>query len=129
MNKIDIEIKEMVNQIKDTESSGDVVGAIELAKKLIALKKRQLAENIITHNLKTLPKYFKAAISGAKTFEVRKDDRDFQVGDILQLQKYDNGQYLKDIFKTKITYVLGRNDDEKQFVKTGYVILGMEPYK
>jgi hypothetical protein len=42
-----------------------------------------------THELKILPKYFVAVISGAKTFEIReKRDRDFQVGDILWLRQY-----------------------------------------
>lgn len=77
------------------------------------------------HKLKTLPKYFKAVRSGSKTFEVRKDDRDYQVNDTLILQKYDKGCYLIEECKVLITYVLGRNEDEKQFVKEGYVILGI----
>lgn len=80
----------------------------------------------MVHELKTLPKYFKAVKLGHKTFEVRKDDRDFQVGDILLLKKWDDGQYLVDELKVKITYVLGRNEDEKQFVPDGYVILGIK---
>jgi len=81
---------------------------------------------LMEHELKTLPKYFKAVLSGQKTFEVRKDDRDYQVGDTLILQKYDNGQYLVDELEVKITYILGRNEDEKQFVADGYVILGIK---
>ena len=86
----------------------------------------KIEEEEIIHRLKTLPRYFKAVVKGEKTFEVRKDDRDFQTGDTLLLQKFDNGQYLKDIYKCKITYILGRNDDEKIFVKKGYVILGIK---
>ena len=82
-------------------------------------------EEIITHELKTLLKYFKAVINGNKTFEVRKDDRDYQVGDELLLRKYDNGQYLVDNYRCRITYILGRNEDEKIFVSDGYVILGI----
>ena len=41
------------------------------------------------HDLKTWPEYFKEVQAGTKTFEVRKDDRNFQVGDILELQEYD----------------------------------------
>ena len=35
----------------------------------------------MVHELKCWPEYFEAVISGAKTFEVRKNDRDFAVRD------------------------------------------------
>ena len=38
------------------------------------------------HVLKTWTTYFNAVVSGGKNFEVRKDDRGFQKGDILCLQ-------------------------------------------
>jgi hypothetical protein len=37
------------------------------------------------HHLKTVDVYFTYIAKGDKTFEVRKNDRDFQVGDILHL--------------------------------------------
>jgi hypothetical protein len=37
------------------------------------------------HRLKTLAPYFGEVTSGAKPFEVRRDDRGFQLGDILHL--------------------------------------------
>ena len=43
----------------------------------------------MTHALKTWPVYFKAVKEGSKTFEVRKDDRKFHVGDKVLLQEYD----------------------------------------
>ncbi len=46
------------------------------------------------HHLKTIGHYFDAVKSGAKTFEVRKNDRAFQTGDILELVRLDeNGCY------------------------------------
>ena len=33
------------------------------------------------HQLKIEPDYFKKIVEGVKTFEVRKNDRDFHVGD------------------------------------------------
>lgn len=41
------------------------------------------------HKLKTWPASFKAVWDKDKTYELRKNDRDFQVGDILLLQEYD----------------------------------------
>jgi ASC-1-like (ASCH) protein len=79
----------------------------------------------MVHELKTLPKYFKAVREGRKTFEVRKDDRGFQVGDTLVLGKW-NGQYFTDRCSVKVTYILGRNPDEKMYVPNGYVILGIK---
>ena len=41
------------------------------------------------HELKTLPVYFDAVERGEKTFEVRKDDRGFQKGDVLRQYRFD----------------------------------------
>lgn len=40
------------------------------------------------HNLKTHPEPFCAVLKGEKLFEVRKDDRNFRVGDILDLMEW-----------------------------------------
>lgn len=71
------------------------------------------------HELKTLPKFFKAQVTGNKQFEVRKNDRDFQVGDILILKEWDNG-YTGAEVNVIVTYML------KDFIglKDGYVVLG-----
>ena len=48
-----------------------------------------------THELKLDIKYFDDVKSGKKKFEIRKNDRDFVVGDILDLKAWDSslGQY------------------------------------
>lgn len=40
------------------------------------------------HHLKTWPQFFEAISSGAKTFELRRNDRPFAVGDTLVLQEW-----------------------------------------
>lgn len=42
-----------------------------------------------THALKTWPSFFEAVLNGRKTFECRKNDRDFAPGDTLVLKEYD----------------------------------------
>jgi len=61
------------------------------------------------HDLKILPEFFYDIASGKKTFEVRKNDRNYQVGDILVLHKfypetnfYDTNTYVKCI----VTYMV-----------------------
>ena len=41
------------------------------------------------HALKTIQPYYNDVWRGDKTFEVRYDDRGFQVGDLLKLEEYD----------------------------------------
>lgn len=41
-----------------------------------------------SHQLKIHPEYFKEVLLGHKTFEIRLNDRNFQVGDTLILQEY-----------------------------------------
>lgn len=42
----------------------------------------------MVHHLKTLADYFALVLRGEKTFELRKDDRDFAVGDCLRLDEF-----------------------------------------
>jgi hypothetical protein len=41
------------------------------------------------HTLKTWPVYYRALADGSKTFEVRRNDRDFAIGDVLELREWD----------------------------------------
>lgn len=41
------------------------------------------------HGLKTWPEFYEKVEDGSKTFELRKNDRGFKVGDTLVLQEWD----------------------------------------
>jgi Domain of unknown function (DUF3850) len=41
------------------------------------------------HRLKTWPEYYEKILTGEKTFEYRVNDRNFAVGDTLELEEYD----------------------------------------
>lgn len=72
------------------------------------------------HKLKIQQKYFEPVIQGKKRFEIRKNDRNFKVGDIVVLEEIDeNNAYTGDSFKTKITFIT----DYQQ--KNGYVVFGI----
>lgn len=73
------------------------------------------------HELKINTKYAIAVARGEKTFEIRKNDRNFKEDDILFLREYENGEYLDIAIVAEVTYVL--NDFEG--LKEGYVVLGI----
>lgn len=77
-----------------------------------------------THYLKTWPEYFQHVESGNKTFEVRKNDRYFEVGDILVLEEWrpDSKEYTGKLVDRKVTYVYFGGP-----VAPGFVVMGMKP--
>ena len=76
------------------------------------------------HKLKTWSEFFELVISGKKTFEIRTNDRNFKVGDRLDLMEYDHikGEYTGAHCHRYITHILGNNP----FINLGdKVILSM----
>ena len=74
------------------------------------------------HELKIKSEFFRDVKSEKKTFEVRKDDRGFCVGDLLALNEIDQeGQYTGDSMLVAITYILR----DPEYCKAGFVILGI----
>lgn len=77
-----------------------------------------------SHILKTWPEYMDSIVSGEKMFELRKNDRDFQVGDVLILVEYDPGSklFLKREVQKRITYIL---EGPAFGLKEGYCIMSL----
>lgn len=75
------------------------------------------------HELKIMPLYYRAVLERRKTFEVRKKDRPFSVGDGICLREYDelNGGYTGRVWYGDITYIL----DNPYYCKEGYVIMSI----
>lgn len=73
------------------------------------------------HELKIKPAYFNVVHNGDKSFEVRKKDRNYKVGDYLALNEYDDG-YTGRTALVKVKYILDNNN----FCKSGFVIMGIE---
>ena len=82
------------------------------------------------HALKTWPDYFDAVYEGRKPFEVRRADRDFRVGEVLLLQRWEPeiGDYTRDgsghpaTVAKRVTYLLPGG----QFgIEPGFVVMGI----
>lgn len=73
-----------------------------------------------THELKTVQPYFERCWLQSKTFEVRKNDRDFQNGDTVYLKEYDpeTDTYSGREIRCKIIYVL----HDFHALEKGYVV-------
>jgi len=81
------------------------------------------------HELKVWPEYFDAIEAGEKLFEIRKNDRDYRVGDTLWLREYEPGpdEYTGYEMRRRVTYMLN-GDDPKAFafgLRTGFVAMSL----
>lgn len=75
----------------------------------------------MSHDLKCWPEYFQALVDGRKTFEVRRNDRNFAVGDWLYLREWDlkTQEYTGRSIRLKVAYITEWEQ------KTGYVVMGL----
>lgn len=88
------------------------------------------------HELKTWPEYYQAIKRGEKTFEIRKHDRTFEVGNKLLLREYKltginkvtqqiEGEYTGDEMEVTITYILKHYPMHNNFgLEEGHCIMG-----
>jgi putative uncharacterized protein ORFD in retron EC67 len=90
-------------------------------------KYKILGVDMKTHDLKIEKKYFNDVMTEKKKFEVRKDDRGYQVNDVLSLNEYDKDKqiYTGRHISAKVLYIL----DDNTFLKEGYIILSISIIK
>ena len=61
---------------------------------------------VIRHEVKILPEFFRSIIEGDKTFEIRYDgDRGYQKGDLVNMREHDRGTYSGRRAVVRIKYV------------------------
>ena len=79
----------------------------------------------MTHELKLNEEFFGDVLTGNKTFEVRKNDRDYKKGDSLKLLSYNpkTSKYIGGEAIRKITYILHGGS---WGIESGYVVIGMQ---
>lgn len=73
------------------------------------------------HYLKTETEYYQAVEEGIKRFELRKNDRDYQIGDMLYLEETVKGVYTgRRLPSVEIKYIFKGG---KYGLKEGYCII------
>jgi Domain of unknown function (DUF3850) len=80
------------------------------------------------HVLKSTPPYFQEVIDGAKRFEWRRDDRNFQVGDLLDLREYiaASGTYTGRQAKVMVAYIMRYNEQTASIgLPAGFCIMSL----
>lgn len=78
------------------------------------------------HDLKLSTRWFPYVADGSKTFEIRKSDRDYKVGDVLVLHEYDSDKMEYMDSKPLRALITWLSDYEQQ---DGYVVLGIKLLK
>ena len=74
------------------------------------------------HYIKSNTKFFQAVKFHKKNFELRKNDRNYQVGDTLCMEEFEKGVYTGDGTIRIVKYVL--KDCPEYGLVDGYCILG-----
>lgn len=75
------------------------------------------------HSLKTEKRFFEDVKSGKKNYEIRKNDRGYEVGDYLALNEWENDAFTGRDVLVKVTYIL----DEERICKEGFVAMAIKP--
>ena len=74
------------------------------------------------HRLKLAKMFFDAVDTGKKSFELRKNDRNYQIGDILELHEMSDGEETGRVTEKQVIYIL----EGFKGLEEGYCILGLE---
>lgn len=74
------------------------------------------------HELKIWPQYYQAVADGSKTFEVRKNDRGFQKGDIVILNEFNPNESTRPSKLSKIVTLGKYTNSEPLVFEIGYVL-------
>lgn len=87
------------------------------------MTKSTITREPITHDLKIYPEFFSAVCAGVKRAELRKNDRDYRVGDTLHLMETPRGSCHQtgEFINVKITHIA----DVGEWIP-GYVLLSIE---
>lgn len=121
MGDINFDLRSLLEVISEGQLRHIALSALDIAAYLEASQYRDyLKPGMRVHELKAVEEFFFPLQSFDKNFEIRKNDRDFKVGDILLIRLWDevNKVYPGACVRKVVRYVC----DFQQ--KKGYVVLG-----
>lgn len=73
------------------------------------------------HRLKIAKMFFNAVDTGKKSFELQKNDRNYQIGDVLELHEMSDGEETGRVTEKQVIYIL----EGFKGLEEGYCILGL----
>lgn len=73
------------------------------------------------HDLKIWPMFYQPILDDIKRFEIRKNDRNFGLGDILHLHEWKDGEYTGRHSYWRVNYIIFNGPG----VKEGYCLMGI----
>lgn len=91
-------------------------------KKMEKLPSDQKAPGKKVHQIKLAAMFFDDVASGRKSFEIRKNDRGYKVGDILEMMEFKSGKETGRMVRVKVTYMM----EEYTGIEEGYCVMGIE---
>lgn len=75
-----------------------------------------------THQIRLASSYFDDVAAGIKTFELRKNDRHYRKGDVLELMEFAEGRNTGRLIRAEVTYIL----EDYTGLEDGYCILAIK---
>lgn len=106
----------------------------ETKKKLREMEQEEKMQNLPSdtqetgqkvHKIRLAKSYFDDVASGIKTFELRKNDRGYKKGDILEMMEFADGKNTGRMVKVLVTYIL----EDYTGVEDGYCIMATKLMK
>ena len=100
----------------------------ETKKKLREMEQEEKMQNLPSdtqetgqkvHQIRLAKSYFDDVAKGIKTFELRKNDRGYKVGDILEMMEFADGKNTGRMVKVLVTYIL----EDYTGIEDGYCIM------
>lgn len=126
--KVEEPEKTVISPAKKTEEKEETVPEIIESATEIEESVPKIMENVVeteakvTHQIKLVAEFFDDAAAGRKSFELRKNDRNYKEGDVLEMEEVKDGKKTGRKCSKRIVYMM----ENFEGLEDGYCILGCE---